>query len=188
MSVVNKVRLISLLAVFFASQSRAQTSHPVGITPSDSTHQRFGAVQTLKSVLGSPYMQTTFTAVGDGFVGGFAGWVVDQIYCNQHYGDEPSFILPYCASYSGYGAAIGWGGGSLIGATWTAAHLAKKKGCPLPVAMGRAFVGAALGVTPAALIVVNSAPALSRHETLFVAGAPIFAALLATALSQGCRA
>ena len=187
MSLISKLRFALLVVSVPASQLWAQNAHPIGINRRDSAQQRTAPVQTLKSVLGSPYAQATFTAVGGAFAGGFAGWIVDQIYCKQRYGDKPSFIFSYCTLYIGNAAAIGWGGGSLVGATSKAAHLARKKGCPLSEAMGRAFAGAALGLTPAALIAAKSAPVLRAHETLFVAGAPVFSGLLAAAFVKSCH-
>src|SRR5205814_10151926 len=118
---------------------------PVVLTH-DTVRRPHPYLKPLKTVFESRYVRTVGTASGASIVGVTAGLVVDDIYCKRHHGKDANDFFGPCTFYAGYGAGIGWFGGSLLGATSKAAHLAKRAGCPRDVAIGRAFAGALIGI------------------------------------------
>jgi len=173
------------LAVLPTARALAQQENPVGITV-DTTPRHPRLVKPLKAFFESRYVRTVGTSAGISILGVAAGLTVDDIYCKRHYGDDANDFFGPCTFYAGYGAAIGWFGGSLLGATSKAAHIAKKAGCPRDVAIGRAFTGALIGITPGWIFAAQRTGRYAPPRSTFVLGAPILSGVLAAATVHGC--
>ena len=145
---------------------------------SPASHPPTALMLTLKSIARA--------AGGAGFLS-TAGFLVDDVYCEKHHGDEQGFIFGPCAFYAGDGTAIGWFGGALVGATATAAHLARKRGCPRPNAIARALAGAVPGVLPGLFIVSQRTGNYPPSRSVFIFTAPLLAGAGAAAAVIGCH-
>ena len=187
MSIQAQVSTIALVVVFVLPTigAAAQQQNPVGITV-DTARRLHPLLKPLKTVFESPYVRTVGASVGASIVGVVAGLTVDDIYCKKHHGKDANDFFGLCTFYSGYGAGIGWFGGSLLGATSKAAHIAKKGGCPRDVAMGRAFAGALIGIAPGMAFAAQRTGRYAPPRSTFVLGAPILSGVLAAAAVHGC--
>ena len=121
-------------------------------------------------------------------LGGAAGLVADQAYCNSHHGNEQSSLFGPCFVPVGGGSAIGWFGGAAVGATLGAARLAQKRGCPRRAAILRAFGGAVLGSVPGLFVIAQRPRNYPPPLSLIIAGTPILAGIGAAAAVIGCHA
>lgn len=126
-------------------------------------------------------------ATGGGLTGGLAGLIVDGAYCNRHHGSEPSFGLGPCFAYVGDGTAIGWFGGSVVGAVWGAARVAEKRGCARERAIRRSALGAAIGLAPGILIVAPRSVQSPPLRSVLLAGVPVFSGIGAAIAVRGCH-
>ena len=119
---------------------------------------------------------------------GSAGFLIDQAYCNQHHGDEPSVLFGPCFLYAGEGFAAGWFGGAIVGATLGAAKVAQKRGCPRGASLVRTFAGAALGAAPGLIIVSGRPGKYPPSRSAVILGTPLLAGVMAAAAVMGCQA
>ena len=188
MSVQTQLSTIALVAVAVMPTARAaaQQENPVGITLDTAPRPRALPFRTLKTVFESPYVRSVGTSVGASIVGVTFGLLVDDIYCKRHHGKDANDFFGPCTFYAGYGAAIGWFGGSVLGATSKAAHIAKKSGCRRDVAIGRAFAGALIGAAPGMMIAGQRTGRYPPPRSILVLGAPILSGVLAAAAVHGC--
>jgi hypothetical protein len=132
-------------------------------------------------------LKTLLKSVAGSLSGGTVGFAVDQMYCEQHHGREPSFLFGPCFLYVGAGSSVGWFGGGIVGSTLEAARIAQKRGCPRNAALLRAFVGAAIGAAPGVSIVASRPGKYPPSRSVFIAAAPILAGLGAAAAVIGCH-
>ncbi len=121
-------------------------------------------------------------------LGGSAGLLVDQAYCQSHYGDEPGFIFGPCFLYANEGFAIGWFGGTIVGSTFGAVEVAEKRGCARTPAILRAAIGAAIGSVPGISIVARRTGKYPPSRSIFIAGAPLLSGIGAAVAVVGCHA
>ncbi|MGH7652106.1 MAG: hypothetical protein ACREMS_09710 [Gemmatimonadaceae bacterium] len=121
-------------------------------------------------------------------MGGVFGLDVDGAYCKRHHRGEESFLFGPCFLYTGDGAAAGWFGGAVVGATFGAARVAEKRGCPRGTAIWRAMIGAAVGSTPGALIIGNRSGNYSSSASAITAAAPLLSGIGAAVAVLGCHA
>jgi len=120
---------------------------------------------------------------------GAAGYLVDQVVCAARYGDAENGLFGRCSLFgAGSGAAAGWFGGGVAGATLGAARVARQRGCRARAATWRALAGAALGAAPGLLVVARSPEEYPPGRTALVAGAPLLAGAGAAVAVIGCRA
>lgn len=127
-------------------------------------------------------------AAGGALVAGFAGFAIDDVYCERHHGREQSFLFGPCFLYVGYGSAIGWFGGSIVGATWGASRIAERRGCARDAAIVRSALGATLGLASGLLILAPSSGRNPPARSVFTLGAPVLSGLGAAVAVHGCRA
>jgi hypothetical protein len=127
-------------------------------------------------------------AVSGSVLAGAAGFAIDQAYCNQHRGDEPSVLFGPCFLYAGEGVAAGWFGGAIVGATLGAAKVAQKRGCPRRESLMRTFAGAALGAAPGLIIVAGRPGKYPPSRSAVIVGTPLLAGVVAAAAVMGCKA
>jgi len=127
-------------------------------------------------------------AAGGALIGGLAGFAIDDIYCERHHGKEPSFIVGPCFLYVGYGSAIGWLGGSIVGATWGATRIAERRGCAHDAAVVRSALGATVGLASALLILAPSSGRYPPARSMFTIGAPVLSGIGAAFAVRGCHA
>lgn len=188
MSIQAQLCVITILAVNVLpiSSAAAQQENPVGITL-DTMPRHPRLVKPLRAVFESRYVRTVGSSVGASIVGVAAGLTVDQIYCQHHHGKDANDFFGPCTLYAGYGAGIGWFGGSLLGATSAAAHTAKKAGCRRDVAIGRAFAGALIGIAPGSIFAAQRTGRYAPPRSTFVLGAPLLSGVLAAAAVHGCE-
>lgn len=118
---------------------------------------------------------------------GAVGFGIDSEYCQKHHGDEPVIFFGPCFMPAGGATAVGWFGGSVIGATIGAARIARKRGCPSRAATMRALAGAALGALPGLSIVARRPGKYPPAHTALVFGTPLLAGVGAAASVAGCR-
>lgn len=118
---------------------------------------------------------------------GTAGFLVDYLYCSQHYGDERSVLFRRCTAYTGIGTAGGWFGGAALGATLGAARMARKRGCPSGAALMRAIAGAVLGAASGLSIVTRRPGKYPPAHTALIVGTPLLAGVGAAAAVVGCQ-
>ena len=188
MSIQAKLRVITLLAVSVPpiASAAAQQENPVGIAL-DTMPRHPRLVKPLSAVFESRYVRTVGSSIGASIVGVAAGLTVDQMYCQHHHGKDANDFFGPCTFYAGYGAGIGWFGGSLLGATSAAAHIAKKAGCPRDVAIGRAFAGGLIGIAPGWAFAAQRTGRYAPPRSTFVFGAPILSGVLAASAVHGCK-
>lgn len=127
-------------------------------------------------------------AAGGALIGGFAGFAIDDVYCERHHGKEPSFLFGPCFLYVGYGSAIGWFGGSIVGAAWGATRIAKRRGCAHEEAVTRSVLGATAGLASGLLILAPSSGRYPSARSMFTVGAPVLSGLGAAFAVKGCGA
>jgi hypothetical protein len=127
-------------------------------------------------------------SVGGSLLGGTAGLVVDQAYCERHHGKEPSFLFGSCFLYANEGFAAGWFGGAIVGSTLGAVRVAEKRGCARCAAILRAAIGATIGAAPGLSIVARRSGKYPPSRSIFIAGAPFLSGLGAAAAVVGCHA
>ena len=127
-------------------------------------------------------------AAAGAVIGGFAGFAIDGAYCKRHHGREPSLFLSPCFLYVGYGSAIGWFGGTPVGATWGAAQIAKRRGCDRDAAITRSALGATVGLASGLLILAPSSGRYPPSRSIFTIGAPVLSGIGAAFAVRGCRA
>ena len=187
MSIQAQLSTIALVAVTVLPSARAaaQQENPVGITR-DSVPSRHKLLRPLKAVFESRYVRTVGISAAVSMDGVITGLAVDDIYCRRHHGEDAHDFFGPCTFYAGYGAAIGWFGGSLLGATFAAAHIAKKAGCRRDVAIGRAFAGALIGAAPGMMFAAQRTGRYAPPRSTFVLGAPVLSGVLAAAAVHGC--
>lgn len=184
---MRKYVVLTGLLVAAAQSGVAQTDTTVGVSHQDTSERRPTKLQSIKHVLSSPYVRTVGNSVGLAFAGITFGLAVDQIYCKQHHGDEKSFPFGPCFAYAGYGAAIGWFGGALIGASNSADRIAKNRGCSRTAALRRALAGSLVGVAPGVIIAAQRSGNYPPGRTAFLIGAPILAGVGAAAAISSCH-
>ena len=117
-------------------------------------------------------------------LGGLTGLDVDDVYCKRHHPDDGDDLLGPCTFYASGGFTTGWFGGAMVGATFGAARMAEKRGCPRGAALMRAFAGAALGTAPGLAIVVARP---GKYPPLAIWGTPLLAGVGAAAAVIGCH-
>jgi hypothetical protein len=117
-------------------------------------------------------------------LGGLTGLDVDDVYCKRHHPDDGDYFFGPCTFYASGGFATGWFGGAMVGATFGAARMAEKRGCPRGAALMRAFGGAALGMAPGLSIVVARP---GKYPPLAIWGTPLLAGVGAAAAVIGCH-
>lgn len=127
-------------------------------------------------------------AGGGALIGGFAGFAIDQAYCQRHHGKEPSFLFSPCFLYVRDGSAIGWFGGSVVGATWGAARIAERQGCARRAAIMRSALGATIGLASGLVILAPSSGRYPPSRSMFTLGAPVLSGVGAALAVRGCRA
>ena len=120
-------------------------------------------------------------------LGGAAGLAVDQAYCERHHGKERSFLFGPCTFYVNEGFGTGWFGGTVLGATFGAAHVAEKRGCARKAAIVRAALGSAFGALPGVAIVAQRTGKYPPSRSIFIAGAPFLSGIGAAVAVRGCR-
>ena len=121
-------------------------------------------------------------------VGGAAGLIVDQIYCQQHHGDEQGSLFEPCFLYVNEGIAAGWFGGAILGSTFGAVRVAEKRGCARSAAILRATIGAAIGSAPGVSIVARRSGKYPPSRSIFIVAAPLLSGIGAAAAVIGCQA
>jgi hypothetical protein len=157
----------------------------VGIQPAGSDTASVAQTQPSGSSLN---VKSVRWAVSGSVLAGVAGFAIDQVYCNQRHGDEPRGLFGGpCTFYAGAGAAAGWFGGAIVGATLGAAKVAQKRGCPRSESLIRTFAGAALGAAPGSIIVAGRG-AFPPWKSLLILGAPFLAGVMAASAVMGCQA
>jgi hypothetical protein len=127
-------------------------------------------------------------AAGGALVGGLAGFAVDGAYCQRHHGKDPSFLFGPCFLYVRDASAIGWFGGTVVGATWGAVRVAEKRGCPRQQAVMRSVLGSMIGLASGAAVIL--APSSGKYppaRSMFTLGAPLLSGIAAAIAVRGCR-
>ena len=122
-------------------------------------------------------------ALGGAGVGG----IVDQEICERRHGHEQGTLFGPCFAYAAAPTAIGWFGGSLVGATVGAARMARKRGCPRQAAGWRAFGGALLGVAPGMAAVLSGGDKFPARRSALIFTAPLLAGAGAAAAVMSCH-
>lgn len=152
-----------------------------GVQPARGIHlfeNPSGLSLTVKSVLGS----------SAGALGGAAvGLMVDQAYCQRHHADKSDDLFGPCFAYAGEATAIGWFGGTVLGATIGAVRVAEQRGCPRRTAILRAAAGAAIGAAPGIMIVAPRSGEYPPSRSAFIFAAPVLSGLGAAAAVAGCH-
>jgi hypothetical protein len=158
---------------------------PVGI-PRLAPEARKSATANTPSVLGLGVRSIGWASYG-AVLGGSLGFIIDDEYCKRHHGDEPSGWFGPCFAYTGTGSATGWFGGAVVGATFAASRVARKRGCPARAAGARAFAGAMLGALPGLKAVAHRPGKYPPGRSALVFGAPLLAGTGAALAVLGCR-
>ena len=127
-------------------------------------------------------------AAGGALVGGLAGLTIDGAYCQRHHGKDPSFLFGPCFLYVGDGTAIGWFGGTVVGATWGAARVAEKRGCARGTAIRRSALGSMIGLASGLAILAPSSGKYPQAHSMFTVGAPVLSGIGAAVAVRGCHA
>jgi len=127
-------------------------------------------------------------ATGGGLIGGFVGFAIDGLYCQRHHGREPSFIFGPCTFYVGAASATGWFAGAPVGATWGAARIAERRGCPHETAITRSALGAVIGLAPDLVLLAPRSAQYPPLRSVLIAGAPVLSGLGAALAVHGCHA
>ena len=177
MSSLFLTRLTAGLGILVAG---AQTVGCQQLTPLPVGFQKSAARANESRVGRSPSVLTLGgTSIGwasaDAVLAGGMGLIVDDQYCKHHHGHEPDALFGPCFAYAGGGAATGWFGGAVVGATVGASRVARKRGCPKNAATGRALAGAVLGVIPGLSVVIHRPGKYPARRTALVLGAPFLA-------------
>jgi hypothetical protein len=120
-------------------------------------------------------------------LGGAAGFLVDQAYCESHRGDEPGFIFGPCFLYVNEAFATGWFGGAIVASTLGAARLGERRGCASSAAILRAAIGAVIGSAPGLSIVAHRSGKYPPSRSMLIAGAPFLSGIGAAAAVVGCH-
>jgi hypothetical protein len=126
-------------------------------------------------------------AVGGALIGGLAGLTVDGAYCQRHHGKDPSFLFGPCFLYVRDGTAIGWFGGTVVGATWGAVRIAEKRGCRRQEAITRSALGSMIGLASGTVILAPSSGKFPPARSMFILGAPLLSGIGAAIAVRGCH-
>ncbi|MDQ3516355.1 MAG: hypothetical protein M3403_06225 [Gemmatimonadota bacterium] len=127
---------------------------------------------------------STITAISVGMSGFLIGSTIDARECRR----EGRDFLGLCAFAFDDATITAWTAGSAAGAAIGAAVRARQRGCPSRKAWPAAFLGAALGALPAALVVADRPEKFPPWRTVTILTAPLLSAAGATVAVAKCSA
>jgi len=159
---------------------------PVGFQQS-AAHTSASRVDFSRSALALGGTSVGWASVG-AVLGGGVGLIVDDQYCKHYHEREKGSLFGPCFAYAGGGAATGWFGGAVVGATVGATRVAHKRGCPPRAAKVRAVAGAVLGVVPGLSVVIRRPGKYPPGRAALVFTAPLLAGAGASVAVLACRA
>jgi hypothetical protein len=134
------------------------------------------------------YLTSMIGATTAGMGGFVVGGMMDHAECKRENAGRTGVIFtdPCALSFDQW-AAVGWAGGSALGATVTAASNAHKRGCPWKQAGLRALGGSLIGVAPGLLVIARHPEKYPAPRTALVLSAPLLAGVGSAAAVVSCR-
>lgn len=139
-------------------------------------------------------LRVTGAATGFGIAGAALGAWRDGYRCKQRWGSTrerdtiPAWGLSFgpCFFPIGDGANVGIVGGGIVGGAATAAHYARRRGCPARAAWTRAIAGAVIGAAPGVQLVARRPSRWPPQRTRLLLLTPALSGVGASVATLGC--